>query len=776
MDKDVALKWLTWLYGEAFEGGLWIGGHLDGFKGQVFDGAYALERAVEYAAALDDAGAGHEMAGVYHRLTTMREVDGGRGKVEDSVLLPAFAMDLDIRGPGHKAENYPADEATLRSLLADAGVVEPSTWVNSGGGRYAFWKLDAPAPVWDADVRAAMMERSARLHAGVIAVAKSLGLKVDNTRDLARVYRLPGTTNRKPGCAPVTATWTGADGARTYLASQVEATRHPTTQSVSWAEAVESSQRDFREIEARRDALNVPAFDLQGGMAGLFGQARAHDPAEARGFTVAQAMAFVRPALDALRGAADGEINVRLNEAACALAHFGPEFWDEAAADRQLDAALACTMYDGLTWQAADTIASARRAMASDWRALLIPEPAAALDAAVAMAPVDEVDALLAEMLSLDEIVSRPAPKFLIHGLLQLDSESWLIGPPGSKKSFVVLDMAARIIRGEPWQGRRTNPADVVMIVAEGAGGAGKRADAWQRRYGKVGDGLFVLPRPVQAADTARWGVLVRACARLADSARERGRGLFVILDTQARVTVGLKENDATDMGIFVSAIGAIRAATGGCVLAVHHTGRAGGDARGSSAIDGAQTTELKVTASGKLTGKLSIEKQKDIEEIEPIRIAFEVIELGVDADGERLTSLVLAEQDSTAFRLAWAGGEAGAEVTQEAPFKERVECEAWIVARRPARGQAPVNEWWVMQALVDTARTTGLTQSEVHAIVEEKRGKVDKTTFKRAWQKVTEDGGAWADVVISAGGQRWTVDPMAVESAREAAERGAED
>ena len=37
------------------------------------------------------------------------------------------------------------------------------------------------------------------------------------------------------------------------------------------------------------------------------------------------------------------------------------------------------------------------------------------------------------------------------------------------------------------------------------------------------------------------------------------------------------------------------------CVLTVHHTGRSGGDARGSSAIDGAQTTELKVNPKGKL-------------------------------------------------------------------------------------------------------------------------------------------------------------------------------
>lgn len=752
MDKDVALKWLTWLYGETFEGHVWIGGHLDGFGGRLF-AAGSLDAAVDYAATLDLAGQGHEMAGVYHRLTTMREVVGGRGKVEDSVSLPALMMDLDIRGPGHKADTYPENEAALRTLLADAGVPEPSTWINSGGGRYAVWKLDAPAPVHDADVLLRMQERARSLHRGVIEVAKTAGFKVDNTSDLARVYRLPGTTNRKPGVEPVTATWAGADGARVYAARDVCVTRQERAEPVR------------ERVEAAAPAAPA-AMDWRGGMAGLFGQGGGGaSHSGPRGFTVTQAMAFVRPALAALAVAADGEINVRLNEAACALAHFGEEFWSVEAADRQLLAALDATEYDGRTWKAEDTIASARRGMSADWRGMLVPEPvtAAAIDAAVGTVQPDAVDALIAEMLSPEAIVSRPAPKFMIHGLLQFDSESWLIGPAGSKKSFTILDMAARVIRGEHWQGRRTNPADVVMIVAEGAGGVGKRVDAWQRRYGAIGEGLYILPRPVQAGDPAQWAVLVGACRKLGQRAAERGRGLFVVLDTQARVTVGLKENDATDMGVFVSAVGAIRAATGACVLPVHHTGRTGGDARGSSAIDGAQTTELKVSAKGKLTGRLSVEKQKDIEEIEDINLAFEVVELGLDADGERLTSLVMCEQDSTAFRLAWAGGEVteeGLALEEQAkvtPFKARTVLDSWIGQRSPRA----MWQHWIVQALVDTAGTLGLTQSEVRDVVAEKRGKADNSTWRKAWQSVTDDGGQWSDVVLSAGGQRWTVDHL---------------
>lgn len=391
------------------------------------------------------------------------------------------------------------------------------------------------------------------------------------------------------------------------------------------------------------------------------------------------------------------------------------------------------------------------------------PEPAEAFTEAAAAAPVDDVDALLREMLTPGEITARPAPRQLIHGLLQVNSESWVIGPPGSKKSFVVLDMAAAVIRGAEWQGRRTIPADVVMIVAEGAGGVGKRIKAWEARNGKMPEGLFILPRPVQAGIAEKWGVLVRACKRLAGAAEQRGREFMVILDTQARVTVGLKENDATDMGIFIGAVSAIRDATKGCVLTVHHTGRAGGDARGSSAIDGAQTTELKVMpGKNKLSATLSVEKQKDIEEIEPIRLGFEVVEVGQDEDGQTVTSLVLAGQDSVAFRLAWEGA-LTEQPASEAKLKDRKALDPWIEARRPERGQQPTIAWWIVQALVDTAETLGLTQSDVKGIVEEKRGQIDKTTFKRAWQKVTEDDGEWSDVVVKAGGERWTVDRVVI-------------
>lgn len=350
----------------------------------------------------------------------------------------------------------------------------------------------------------------------------------------------------------------------------------------------------------------------------------------------------------------------------------------------------------------------------------------------------DEVDALIAEMLSADQMQERPAPQYLIKGLLNLDSEAWTIGEPGCKKSFVVLDQAVHIVKGMPWRGLKVTQGPVVMIVAEGAGGMSTRVKAWQERYGRIGAGLHMLPRPVQAGDRKAWATLAAACARLG--------AVMVVIDTQARVTVGLKENDATDMGLYVEAVSILRQATKACVHTIHHTGRNGGDARGSSAIDGAQGTELKVVRTGPYTGLLKVEKQKDMEERPDMQLAFDRVVVGQDEDGDDITSLVLVE--STAFHQAMG---------EETP-------EPW----ETEHGDAQVK---LLKVLRDQGGTKGLTKSEARAAVVDRfyggdPKRLAKQTWYTAWTKVLEkQSAAGEDVVVSAGGQKWMLDELAFKS-----------
>lgn len=252
----------------------------------------------------------------------------------------------------------------------------------------------------------------------------------------------------------------------------------------------------------------------------------------------------------------------------------------------------------------------------------------------------DPVAALLAEMLSAEEIRKLPPPKPLIKGLLNLDSESWIIGKPGTFKSFIALDMAAHIATGRQWQQRYTERGEVIYIVAEGVSGMGLRINAWETTHGEL-SGIRFLPRPVQAHQDREWRILVEACARIKPS--------LIVIDTQARVTVGLEENSASSLGVFIEKVRQLREATDACVLVVHHQGKHGEDSRGSNAIAGAQTSELTVTRDDSATNRVTVKttKQKDMAQDVEIELELITVEVGVrEQTKDKLTSLAVVETD----------------------------------------------------------------------------------------------------------------------------------
>lgn len=243
-------------------------------------------------------------------------------------------------------------------------------------------------------------------------------------------------------------------------------------------------------------------------------------------------------------------------------------------------------------------------------------------------------DVLDRRLLSAAQMRDIPPPRALIEGLLVLDSESWMIARPGAYKTFVALDMAGHVGAGRPWMGRAVIRGDVIYLVAEGAAGMGQRVRAWEQRNGEM-TGVSFLPMPVQVKREDHWGALIEVARR-----REP---VFIILDTQARITVGLNENDNSEMGQLVEALGKLRRATGACILVIHHLGRNGQDARGASAIDGAQDSELKLTKTEEHHVILETDKQRHLPE--DTRIELELFPCALDGGG---TSLVVGGPLST--------------------------------------------------------------------------------------------------------------------------------
>lgn len=220
----------------------------------------------------------------------------------------------------------------------------------------------------------------------------------------------------------------------------------------------------------------------------------------------------------------------------------------------------------------------------------------------------DVLSAALLDSAGLDAI---PAPRPLIDGVLYLDSLAWLQGKPGNGKSLVALDMAGCIGTGESWQGFRVTQGGALYVAAEGASGLRWRVRAWEKAMGVPMTGVTFLPMAVRV-DTDQWRALRRIAAEMRPS--------LIVLDTQARITVGLEENSAKDMGVLVDELERLRKASGACVVPVHHQGRNGEHMRGSSALDGAAATVIQVSKDGDLL-TLKCLKQKDLTEFDEFRL-----------------------------------------------------------------------------------------------------------------------------------------------------------
>ncbi len=100
---------------------------------------------------------------------------------------------------------------------------------------------------------------------------------------------------------------------------------------------------------------------------------------------------------------------------------------------------------------------------------------------------------------------------------------------------------------------------------------------------------------------------------------------MLVVLDTQARVSVGLDENSAKDMGALIAAAEQLREACRACVLFVHHEPRVGENLRGSTALEGAAMTAIRAVKEG-LQITLTNPKQKEAVEFDPIELALQPV------------------------------------------------------------------------------------------------------------------------------------------------------
>lgn len=200
----------------------------------------------------------------------------------------------------------------------------------------------------------------------------------------------------------------------------------------------------------------------------------------------------------------------------------------------------------------------------------------------------DRLEGALLDTAGLDTI-GDPIP--LIRDVLQTDSLAWLAGRPGHAKTLIALDLAGCVGTGEHWQGHPVQQGEVLYLIAEGVRGIRQRVRAWETSMGRPMSDVIFLPVAVQSANTVQWKALCELAAKR--------RPALIVVDTQARVTVGMEENSSKDMGVFVDQLERLRRYSGACILTLHHTPRNSDNLRGSTAMEGAATTIIKAVKEG---------------------------------------------------------------------------------------------------------------------------------------------------------------------------------
>jgi putative DNA primase/helicase len=240
-------------------------------------------------------------------------------------------------------------------------------------------------------------------------------------------------------------------------------------------------------------------------------------------------------------------------------------------------------------------------------------------------------------LLSPEELRTLPKSEWFVKGVLPRQGVAAIIGPSKSGKSFLAMDMLWAIASGEEsWFGYRVKPGQCVYIGLEGAPGVYKRIEALSRSKGGQ-DCPFGVVLP-ESGYSIVCNDDHEAMVRLIP------KGALVVVDTMARAATGVAENDVEGMSRIIAGAERISRHTGATVLLVHHTGKdQTKGARGHSSLLGALDGEISVCrdeSSKKRSWQVS--KAKDSADGAAYSFELSIVELGIDEDGDTITSCVI--------------------------------------------------------------------------------------------------------------------------------------
>lgn len=251
------------------------------------------------------------------------------------------------------------------------------------------------------------------------------------------------------------------------------------------------------------------------------------------------------------------------------------------------------------------------------------------------------------QVLQAGEFSRREPLRWLVKGFLPQAALAVLYGESGAGKTFAVLDLVMAVARGATeWRGHRVNAARVVYVVAEGAAGFQLRLEAYARQHQVDIDSL---PLGV-IADAPN--LLAHDDKLVAKQVAAWGGAQLIVIDTLAQSTPGANENSGEDMGKALAHCRRLHQATGALILLVHHSGKdAAKGARGWSGLKAAADAEIEVLRDGDHRS-IRLSKLKDGSEGQELPFKLLPVALGVDEDGDEVTSCVVEHTEHVPVHL----------------------------------------------------------------------------------------------------------------------------
>lgn len=246
-------------------------------------------------------------------------------------------------------------------------------------------------------------------------------------------------------------------------------------------------------------------------------------------------------------------------------------------------------------------------------------------------------------LLGRDEIMAQPPLRWRVKGIFPEIGCASIFGPSQSAKSFLGLDLCASIADGNPWFGHRTKACPVTYVMLEAESALRNRIDAWERHNGRPMPNDFkAIIQPFDLTDPKQ----------VEELGATLPKGGVVMIDTLNRAAPGLDENSSQDMGLILAGMKRLQEITGGLVIVVHHTGKdASKGMRGHSSLHAALDGAIEVERAGNARA-WSIAKVKDGEDGKKEAFKLEIVELGVDDDGDKFSSCAVSADTVSVFTL----------------------------------------------------------------------------------------------------------------------------